>query len=362
MIKTTVVSAINIVDGGALTVLQDAMKAFDSNTDTEHSVIFLVSNPSVHSGIELKHIKFIYFPLSKKSWFLRFFYEYVYFYLLSLKIKPHTWFSLHDTTPSVKASQRYVYCHNPSIFLKMPLSSALMDPKQFAFSKFYKYLYKINIKKNTSVITQQAWMADEFCKRFDISNVIVAAPDVDIRTKSTQKTDTSTNSDTFKLFYPAYPRYFKNHEIIFKTQHLVKNTSFWLTLSGRENNYTRKLIQQYPLTNISLLGLLQKAEVEERYETCDALIFPSLLETWGLPLTEFKEFNKPIIAADLEYAHETIGNYSKIYWFDPESAESLALAIHRARHKETPDDSKPKVCKHMKILGWDSLATHIIGR
>lgn len=104
MIKTTVVSAINIVDGGALTVLQDAMKAFDSNADTEHSVIFLVSNPSVHSGIELKHIKFIYFPLSKKSWFLRFFYEYVYFYLLSLKIKPHTWFSLHDTTPSQSLS------------------------------------------------------------------------------------------------------------------------------------------------------------------------------------------------------------------------------------------------------------------
>lgn len=362
MKKITVVSAINIVDGGALTVLQDAMKAFDSSADTEHSVIFLVSNPSVHSGIQLKHIKFIYFPFSKKSWLLRFFYEYFYFYILSLRIKPYTWLSLHDTTPNVKAYERYVYCHNPSIFLKMPLSSALIDPKQFAFSRLYKYLYKINIKKNTSVITQQAWMADEFCKRFNIKNVIVAAPDVDIETRNTDKKNNSTSDGTFKLFYPAYPRYFKNHEIIFKAQDLVKNTSFWLTLSGRENNYTKKLIQQYPITNISLLGLLNKSEVEERYEECNALIFPSMLETWGLPLTEFKEYDKPIIAADLEYAHETIGNYSKVYWFNPESAESLASAIYRARHNERPDDSKPKDCKHLKILGWSSLATHIIGR
>lgn len=362
MNKTTIVSAINIVDGGALTVLQDAMRAFDSRASKEHSVIFLVANPSVHNSIELKNLKFIYFPLSKKSWLLRFFYEYIYFYFLSLKIKPHTWLSLHDTTPNVKAIERYVYCHNPSIFLKMPISSALLDPKQFAFSKLYKYLYKINIKKNTAAITQQAWMADEFCKRFNISNIIVAVPDVSIKTEKTKRAETPTENKTFKLFYPAYPRYFKNHEIIFKTQNLVQNTSFWLTLNGKENNYTKKLVQQYPLKNISLLGLLEKNEVEARYNECDALIFPSLLETWGLPLTEFKEFNKPIIAADLEYAHETIGDYPKVYWFDPYSSKSLALAIQRARSSEIPDDPKPKACKHKKIIGWSSLATHIIGR
>ena len=54
------------------------------------------------------------------------------------------------------------------------------------------------------------------------------------------------------------------------------------------------------------------------------MIFPSKLETWGLPITEYKLFNKPIIAADLPYAHETIGDYKKVIFFKHENKEMLA--------------------------------------
>jgi glycosyltransferase involved in cell wall biosynthesis len=359
--KITVVSAINIVDGGALTVLQDALIAFDSNIKAGDSVIFLVASPVVHDSLNIKNIKFFYFPKSKKNWLFRVFYEYFYFYFLSLRIQPNIWFSLHDTTPTVKASKRFVYCHNPSIFLKFPLSSISLDPKQFLFSKFYKYLYRINIKKNTSVITQQAWMADEFSRIFNVKNVLVAEPDVNIDKAPIEKNRRSTEGGrNFTLFYPAYPRFFKNHSIIFKAQHLISRASFWLTITGSENKYAKKLVEQYPLINIELLGLLSRSRVFELYQECDALIFPSLLETWGLPLTEFKAFNKPIVAADLPYAHETIGLYEHIYWFDPESPESLAAAIERAKENKKPDSPKTKQCLHKKTYGWEQLAIHIM--
>jgi len=360
--KITVVSAVNIVDGGALTVLQDAIRAFDSNVKVGDSVIFLVASPVVHAFLDVQNIKFLYFQKSKKNWLFRVFYEYVYFYFLSLKIRPDVWFSLHDITPTVNASKRFVYCHNPSIFLKFPISSIPLDPKQFLFSKFYKYLYKINIKKNSSVITQQAWMADEFSRIFKIKNVLVAEPDVNVdKSPIDSKQYLPGSGKDFTLFYPAYPRYFKNHSIIFKAQPLVSQASFWLTITGSENKYSRSLVERHPLINIKLLGLLPRSRVFELYQECDALIFPSLLETWGLPLTEFKVFNKPIVAADLPYAHETIGLYEHIYWFDPESPESLAAAIERAKENISPDLPKTKPCMHKKTYGWEQLAIYIMG-
>ena len=43
----------------------------------------------------------------------------------------------------------------------------------------------------------------------------------------------------------------------------------------------------------------------EKYNKIDCLIFPSKLETWGLPISEFMAFDKPMLIADLPYAHET---------------------------------------------------------
>ena len=60
------------------------------------------------------------------------------------------------------------------------------------------------------------------------------------------------------------------------------------------------------------------------YSKIETVIFPSKLETWGLPISEAKAFGKNIILADLEYAHETLGTYEKVMFFGPDDAEKLA--------------------------------------
>jgi len=60
------------------------------------------------------------------------------------------------------------------------------------------------------------------------------------------------------------------------------------------------------------------------YQKVKCVIFPSKLETWGLPITEAKELKKPLILSDLSYAHETLGNYEKVLFFNPDSAQELA--------------------------------------
>jgi glycosyltransferase involved in cell wall biosynthesis len=61
-----------------------------------------------------------------------------------------------------------------------------------------------------------------------------------------------------------------------------------------------------------------------QYRDAHCLLFASRKETWGLPLTEAKAHGLAILAADLPYAHETIGTYSAVRFFDVDDAEDLA--------------------------------------
>ena len=54
------------------------------------------------------------------------------------------------------------------------------------------------------------------------------------------------------------------------------------------------------------------------------MVFPSKLETWGLPISEAKRYNKPLLLANLPYAHETVGNYDKVSFFPANDASALA--------------------------------------
>ena len=66
------------------------------------------------------------------------------------------------------------------------------------------------------------------------------------------------------------------------------------------------------------------------YTEADCLIFPSKLETWGMPITEFKSTGKPILAADLPYAQETVGEYGRAAFFNIKSDAELAEMMKQA--------------------------------
>ena len=49
-----------------------------------------------------------------------------------------------------------------------------------------------------------------------------------------------------------------------------------------------------------------------------------------MPITEARSFGKPILAADLPYAHESAAGYHKVRFFDPGDAEQLADLMQQA--------------------------------
>ena len=71
-----------------------------------------------------------------------------------------------------------------------------------------------------------------------------------------------------------------------------------------------------------------REQMAQRYSE-SILLFPSYLETVGLPLLEAKQYGAPIIASDCAYAHETVGEYENVSYFSAMRGEELAAQMER---------------------------------
>lgn len=320
-----VVSAVNITEGGPLTILREAMATIRRDYP-DWQVYALVNRTGLFdaSGVEeIVHAQ------AKRSWIRRLWCEWVVMNRISRRIQPEVWLSLHDMTPRVQARRRYVYCHNPSPFSRIPLALRLKDRTFLLFSLFYGWLYRINIHRNDAVIVQQEWLREEFRNRFGVRRVIVAHPSVRQATVAPAETRAATRGP-FRFLFPTLARVHKNLELIIRCAKILDADPTWkgrivVTMDGSESAYARSLVEACGATrSVDFIGLQKPVDMDRQYAICDALLFPSLLETWGLPLTEAKARGIPILAADLPYARETVGTCGAVRFFDPHDPQGLA--------------------------------------
>jgi glycosyltransferase involved in cell wall biosynthesis len=328
--KTIIVSGINMVEGGIFTILHNCLEKLSQySRDKELKIIALVYDASQFNFEFSEDITFIEFPKSKKYWLYRLYYEYFYFKKLSKKLQPDVWFSLHDATPNVHCKAQFVYCHNPNIFYKPTIKDWLFEYKVGFFYLFYKFLFRINISKNKAVFVQQHWIKERFLKLFPIKNVFVAIPE-NISVNETVEIDLDPNFIHF--FYPSFARTFKNFELLGDAVQMLpvaikSKIKIHLTISESDNAYARHIIANYPFSQFNFIGKRSRAEVFGYYKKMDCLLFPSKIETWGLPITEAKGFDKPILLANLPYAKESVGTYKEVSFFDPTNPAELAQLL-----------------------------------
>lgn len=326
MKKLLVVSAVNIVNGGPLTILKSFLDALQDPSFKHWRVVALV-NPDVN--LDFGCVERLDFALPKRAWLLRVVYEYWVFKRLSARLKPDVWLSLHDMTPNVTAPKQFVYCHNPAPFYKVPLLEVLLDQKFYIFNKLYLSFYRININKNQCVIVQQQWMKRALgaitSAPIHVSHPEYVAPEL--------PTSVASSETKLVFVYPAFPRIFKNHEVLCRAiqyldDEVKERLRIVFTIRGDENLYARSLKFRFGrIPQIQFVGHLSYSKTQELLTKASGLLFPSKLETWGLPLTEAKHMGKPIIAANLEYAKETVGDYGDVAFVSPDDPKAWAKAI-----------------------------------
>ena len=359
--RRLVISAVNFAEGGPLSALRDRLGVAASSLSDEWEILALVHSSNL---FDIPRIKYIEFPKSKRSWLYRLYLEYWKFASLSRKLQVDVWLSLHDISPRVFASKQIVYCHNPSPFYRLRFIEVLWDPKLFLFTIFYRFLYRINIHSNKYVIVQQAWIRRAFQRMFRVSDVVVASPVV----QAVPVSERPFKSERNIFFYPALPRVFKNFEVLCDAAEILRQrgeTDFEvrLTISGSENRYAAYLKRRYSSCSvIRFIGLQTKEMMELQYQEASALVFPSRLETWGLPISEAKAWRKYLLVADLPYAHETVGEYTDVNFFDPLNPVELAdLMGEHLKGLLRPQGSQRIFIDEPYAASWEELIRLVVG-
>ena len=321
-----VLSGINLHTGGTLTIYKEMVRELIRlHINDKYEVICFVYKKELFDEF-MDYVKIIEIPEARKNYFIRLYYENIYFNKYSRSNNIYIWISVQDITPRVKCKKLYTYCHNPMMFYKVKIKEIKYAKRLFIFSLLYKYVYRMNIHKNTYVVVQQNWIREVFKKLYKMENILVARPKFENRIIN----NINENNEEYKFVYASQATFFKNFELICKAAEIlirrgIDEFCVTLTIDGTESLYSHDIYERYKhITQINWVGFVTQEEVFELYGKSDCLIFPSKLETWGLPISEYECTGKPMIVSNLPYAYETVGNYDKVCFVDPYNEKELA--------------------------------------
>jgi glycosyltransferase involved in cell wall biosynthesis len=133
-----------------------------------------------------------------------------------------------------------------------------------------------------------------------------------------------------RFLYPASAEPHKNHARLVEAWRLLRasgiEAELHLTVSGQTplaQELERWKSEGLPLVNH---GEVDAARLRELYSSCDALVYPSTAESFGLPLVEARAAGLPIVAAELDYVRDVA---DPVQTFDAGSSVSIARAVRR---------------------------------
>ena len=208
----------------------------------------------------------------------------------------------------------------------------------FCYRNFYQYFVRRYMAANTHVVVQMPFIKKEFLGVFDVpeANVHVIPPKIERYEYDGDKDEEERVVDCVRFIYPATGVVYKNHIVLLKALRLLQEEEWGLfdkvrlffTLKEGDNRKVDKCVKRWGLEDAVVLGgVMPFQELLACYKNMDALLFPSFIETVGLPLLEAAGCGMAIKAADLPYAHEVLHGYEGVSYVDYQDERAWAKAI-----------------------------------
>lgn len=310
-------------EGGALTILTKFIENL-YNSKCKNTFYIFVSVAEL-KRFEKENIKIIVLP--RQNFIKRIIWDNFNFrnYLKKNNIQSDIVLSIQNTGLNINNKiPQLLYYHQP-----LPLSEKrwnVFDKKQrvyWLYKNIYPFFIKQNLSKIDKIIVQTEWVKEAFVKKFNFSRDHIFVDKPSIKMPEIDKVKIIPK-DKFRIFYPASPLIYKNHKLIIeaiiflnsKIPKLEDKVECIFTFSEHENEYLYSLVVENKLDKvIKFIGKIEYKKVLEYYKSSDLLVFPSYIETLGLPLVEAQHFNLRILAINLPYSREVLKKYKKVIYF-----------------------------------------------
>ncbi len=314
----------NIFSGGGYTLLK---KIIVSEYNFTNQLIFHIDER--YPDFDKISLEKYSHHFVKAGFLSNFFYE----YKLSKSLTCHDKLLSFSNRPLLFKSKciNIIFVQNFYVFL----SDIHVKMKWTTYLKYFFFRYlikKVSTSRKVLFVVQNFVMKDKLIKLGIDESLIRLWPFYE---EVTPEVKTSNLVGAKKFLYPAAGVAHKNHIALIEAWLLVKvvpsdhelhitlDDFFWNKLK-KKLKLTDELINNFKIINH---GVVSQDQMAHLYSNTDCLIYPSLFESFGLPLLEASQLNLDIIAAELDYIRDLPIRVSQT--FDPNSSRSVARAIQR---------------------------------
>ena len=257
------------------------------------------------------------------------------------KLKPDVIISMQNTLPNgaEKIAKTVIYLHQPLGFQKV---------KKFSFFNkwerglaVYQYLIAPEIdrslKRADKIIVQTRWMKEAVCEKDGISPDKIEimppeVPDLSVICDTEEGEFVELCKPDTKLFiYPAGPILYKDHQCIVDAVQILYQRGIRdikVIFTEKAENLPWVKVPDSISAMIEWRGMMSRSELAGLYKR-SVLLFPSYIETFGLPLAEARKMGIAVIAADTPFAEEILSGYDRAEFFKVSDAEELAKRMER---------------------------------
>jgi glycosyltransferase involved in cell wall biosynthesis len=270
--------------------------------------------------------------------------------------------------------------------LSVPSGAMLMDllwkhfPEEFPEGKLMDATLIANLRNIDIAFPVSAATASEITSTFDTSGLEIATVPHGASLHVIENQEIANPSPTESLFflYPAQTTANKNHLCLFEAVSILasKGLGFRIVLTSgsisRLNDGDIKTANEYKMqqwidehsplldSHIDLKGQVSWEELEYLYNSCQAVILPSVYEGFGLPLIEALERNVQVVCSGIDPFQEQINRYlmhDRVIVVDPINPEQLALAMQMVlEHKKVERLPLDELTTRLSSWTWDDAA------
>ncbi len=194
------------------------------------------------------------------------------------------------------------------------------------------FVFKRIANTSKTIITPSQSTKDEyleFLARSNLAKKMVVTPE-SADPITDKPTPYPTLVDKSYIMYVGQQSNYKNLRRLIEShqQLLTTHPQLQLVFVGKLGEYgkqTKAWAEQQNFTNIVFTGFVEDAQLAWLYQHCQAYVFPSLMEGFGLPGLEAMANGAPVVSSNATSLPEVHG--AAAHYFDPESVEDMTRAI-----------------------------------
>lgn len=365
MNKIVFINATAATEGGALTILKQFLEGIFTYS-SNNIIYYIFCSQKELEVYENENIKIIN-NIKGKKWLNRIKWD-----LYGLKkwskkrgIKGNLLISFQNTGSNYYSDVvQLIYLHQSIPFAENVKWNFINKNERLLwfYKNIYKKIIKYTIRRSSYIVVQTEWVKSAVIKQFNWNSKKISVIKPNIKKIPIEKvSEIDFNDGKFHIFYPANTAKYKNHELIINALKYIKDSkpeifknlivhfTFDRDLSNNRNAELISLAGKLQvIEHIGFEGKISYERVLSFYKSCDLMLFPSYIETFGLPLIEASSFGLPILVSDLDYAREVAGDYEGVKFLNYKDSILWAENIIDLYNKRI----KYKPCKIKYETSW----------